>query len=93
MELTEFEEGAINACRRYRMDDDYALEDFIEDLRKIMPPTCTKTERKFLDEVKERSWYVTNPALNLFCIEIRSKHSNVILHQSDFKSNLKELVE
>ena len=66
---------------------------FVEQLRQIMPPTCTETERKFLDEIKERSWYVTNPALNLFCIEIRSKHSNVILHQSDYKTNLKELVE
>jgi hypothetical protein len=53
MELTEFEERAINACRRYRMDDDYAMEDFVEDIRKIMPPTCGKEQRKFLDEVEE----------------------------------------
>jgi hypothetical protein len=53
MELTEFEERAINACRRYRMDDDYAMEDFVEDIRKIMPPTCGVEQRKFLDEVEQ----------------------------------------
>lgn len=55
MELTEFEEkvlGAIAACRDY---DDFYEEQFIKTLHEIMPPTCTATERKFLDTFVELS--------------------------------------
>jgi hypothetical protein len=87
--LTEFEERAINACRRYRMDDDYALEDFIEDLRQIMPPVCTETERKFLDELKEKyEWDNDDRVLS------NKEGSKIdVIHQDHFDANLSELVK
>lgn len=57
MEFTEFELKvleAISACRDY---DDFYDEQFIETLRQIMPPTCTKNERAFLDEIREKFYY------------------------------------
>ncbi|MCA6437058.1 MAG: hypothetical protein IM592_11285 [Bacteroidetes bacterium] len=90
MELTEFEERAINACRRYKMDDDYALEDFVEDLRKIMPPTCTKTERKFLDEIKEKAKLIRP---NVYAIFPEPLKLRSVIFAKDFEANLSELVE
>jgi hypothetical protein len=94
MELTEFEEGAINACRRYRMDDDYALEDFIEDLRQIMPPTFTLKDRKFLDEIRGKGEYIDNMGCIIIPkLDVNSNEHTGFLFQSDFETNLSELVE
>jgi hypothetical protein len=89
-DLTEFEEGIIDYLEN---NPEHAKEEFIFYLRKIMPPTCTENERKFLDEIKEKSWHVGNKWLELDCIEIKCKHNNAILNQKEFQSNLKELVE
>ena len=90
MELTEFEERAINACRRYRMDDDYAMEDFVEDIRKIMPPTCTLIERKFLDEVMGKAKLIRP---NVYVINLEPNKISSVIFAKDFEANLSELVE
>jgi hypothetical protein len=52
MELTEFEKKILHL---YLGDECYDPNgnQFIKDLRKIMPPICSLTERKFLDTFKE----------------------------------------
>jgi hypothetical protein len=52
-ELTEFEEEIAEYVYQYANEKSYLMENFIQDLRKIMPPTCTPNERKFLDTLKE----------------------------------------
>jgi hypothetical protein len=90
MELTEFEERAINACRRYRMDDDYSLEDFIEAIRKIMPPVCTPNDRKFLDEIREKAKLIRP---NVYAIFPEPLKLRSVIFAKDFEANLSELVE
>jgi hypothetical protein len=51
--LTEFEENVLKFVKKYKEMKSYYQIDFIYDLRKIMPPTCGKEQRKFLDEVEE----------------------------------------
>jgi hypothetical protein len=65
------------------------MEDFVEDIRKIMPPVCTVNERKFLDEMKEKAKpYISQDEIIGLTIPNYST-----LFQSDFEINLSELVE
>lgn len=51
--LTEFEIGLLNRIKKvtgYGMSDS-----FIADLRQIMPPTCGKEQRKFLNFIEKTS--------------------------------------
>jgi hypothetical protein len=56
-ELTDFEKKLDELVKSYsycsgehQFPNHYS---YYEDLRKIMPPTCTENERKFLDKLKE----------------------------------------
>jgi hypothetical protein len=51
--LTEFEEKVLDILYGYEKNPELNFISFIEQLRKIMPPTCGKEQRKFLDEVEE----------------------------------------
>ena len=55
--LTEFEHEALLCAKRYLSIPSFDDDNFIENLRKIMPPTCTPNERKFFDLLRERSTY------------------------------------
>jgi hypothetical protein len=91
MELTEFEIGLLNRIKKvtgYGMSDS-----FIADLRKIMPPTCTKTERKFLDEIKRNGKIDSDGYLVFSSYEPYNDSPGTQLDQSDFEANLSELVE
>ena len=50
--LTELEENILDAVRRNYVGA-FDTKQFVKELRQIMPPTCTPTERKFLDRVRE----------------------------------------
>ncbi|CAE14753.1 unnamed protein product [Leptospira phage LE1] len=82
-----------NLANSYCYDDgtfNYSL--FEESLRKIMPPTCSKNERAFLDEIKDL--YEWNDHLGFPHLQRKeiTKYSNI--YQQDFtKCNLSELVE
>jgi hypothetical protein len=86
-ELTEFETRLFELAYEY-YEDVHAVESFIQDLRKIMPPTCTPNERKFLDEIKEKSKYIKGH-INEW-VEIGYNSS---FNQDDFEVHLKELVK
>jgi hypothetical protein len=64
---------------------------FITDLRKIMPPTCTLIERKFLDEVREKGEYEQNGSF-YFYGKINMGYDGYI-NQAGFNANLKDLIE
>jgi hypothetical protein len=86
--LTEFEIGLLNRIKKvtgYGMSDS-----FVEDLRKIMPPTCTKTERKFLDEIKEKAKLIRP---NVYAIFPEPLKLRSVIFAKDFEANLSELVE
>jgi len=87
IEPSEFEVNLISLIaemtgfRRWWWDTD-----FLADLRQIMPPTCTPNERKFLDEIKEKG---RKSILDrIFFIGDEG-----LLDQSEFDSNLSELME
>jgi len=93
--LTEFENKVLEVLEQsayisstYVQDEvDYAT--FIDLLRKIMPPTCTPNERKFLNRLNKDFYYneVENGITN-------KGNEYDILYQDTFPDiNLKELVD
>jgi len=93
MELTEFEENLLQIVKKYRTDNFYHSTDFMTDFRKIMPPICTETERKFLDGVKVN--FILDEDGDL---EIRNTRSilgkkNYIFQHDFLETNLKDLIE
>jgi hypothetical protein len=50
--LTDFEQQVLNSIDLRDTGFGIDKDSFLEDLREIMPPTCTKNERKFLDILK-----------------------------------------
>ena len=89
--LTEFEENTLQLVEKYKEIKCYYQIDFVSDLRKIMPPTCTPNERKFLDEVKEKGEYEQNGSF-YFYGKINMGHDGYI-NQAGFNANLPELLE
>ena len=87
--ITEFEENVLKFVKKYKEMKSYYQIDFIYDLRKIMPPVCTETERKFLDELKEKyEWDNDDRVLS------NKEGSKIdVIHQDHFDANLSELVE
>jgi hypothetical protein len=94
-DITEFEEKVL----RLVIDNidhgefyfDFTDEKFIADLRQIMPPTCTETERKFLDRVREDFCAIND---TIQSIGAGASGEIYCLYQSDFPDiDLKELVE
>lgn len=88
--LTEFEEKIWGVVVN-TITDRFIVKNktaFITDLRQIMPPTCTKNERKFLDEIREKGGFLKysdgQEVIDL---------PNSVINQKDFDSNLPELVE
>jgi len=51
--LTEFEEKVLDILYGYEKTPELNFISFIEKLRKIMPPTCGKEQRKFLNEIEK----------------------------------------
>lgn len=92
MELTEFEEKFTELVQNHGVIGSPDLwVKFLSKLREIMPPTCTATERKFLDEIREL--YEWNDHLGFPHLQRKeiTKYSNI--YQQDFKkTNLRELV-
>ena len=87
--LTEFEERIrmiyLN-CVAYNK----GAIGFIQDLRQIMPPTCTLNERKFLDEVKSKGKLIRP---NVYVIYREPYKIGSVIFAKDFEANLSELVE
>jgi hypothetical protein len=87
--LTEFEKKLYAIAHRTILIG--SKDDFIADLRQIMPPTCTPNERKFLDRVREIGELVDYGDENLTDVIIFPTGK---LDCIDFPGvNLKELVE
>jgi hypothetical protein len=90
--MSEFENKLLEIIRECPDVDNEFLEDqLLDNIRKIMPPTCTENERKFLD------W------LCVFeCTGLSGDNEDALyiapggsmMHSKDFPDvNLKELVE
>jgi hypothetical protein len=92
--LTDFEQQVLNSIDLRDTGFGIDKDSFLEDLREIMPPTCTKNERKFLDEIKEKFQHGKYNEQTVLCY---SDNHNVdlysLIYQDNFESNLKELVE
>jgi hypothetical protein len=95
MELTEFEAKMIHIVmyNKYGHGSNFNTEEFIADLRKIMLPTCTLNERKFLDEIKRNGKIDSDGYLVFSSYEPYNDSPGTQLDQSDFEANLSELVE
>ena len=91
MEPTEFERKMLDAIYN-TMTGNFAKgqDAYLDAIRKIMPPTCTATERMFLDEIREKLSIEIIP----FTMgkEICIQAGNTRIHQANFGTNLKELV-
>jgi hypothetical protein len=87
--ITEFEERIrmiyLN-CVAY----DKGAIGFIEQLRQIMPPTCTLNDRKILDEIKEKAKLIRP---NVYVIYREPYKIGSVIFAKDFEANLSELVE
>jgi hypothetical protein len=93
-ELTEFEVKLLESIKNIT---GYGLSKyFIQNIRKIMPPTCTENERKFLDRVREGNLYTSeskDSVVKSFIVFGNPENECSIIMQSDFPGiNLKELV-
>lgn len=90
--LTEFEEKIV-AIYKECLFAEHFPETFLRRLRQIMPPTCTKNERKFLDWIREKLRYEyeehkDGSVTNMIC------NGSSMLQQEHFPDvNLAELVE
>jgi hypothetical protein len=97
--LTEYEKRLIEIYRG-SLFSDTTPTGFIAKVRQIMPPTCSPTERKFLDRVREIGEWVESSEqgdnceeVENSCIVIVGKDDDYILEPHDFPGiNLKELV-
>ena len=98
MELTKFEHKLlrlVNNAINKGLDFDPWV--FITDLRKIMPPTCTLNERKFLDKIKKDGEY--DDDFGIQTINIYDEESNHDDMMCTFNSvvfsdmNLKDLIQ
>jgi hypothetical protein len=94
--LTEFEERTrmiYENCVAYNK----GAIGFIQELRQIMPPVCTETERKFLDKIKKDGEY--DDDFGIQTINIYDETSNHDDMMCTFNSvvfsdiNLKNLVQ
>lgn len=94
--LTEFEGEVIKALQSSAtvswtyVDDEVDYGMFLSLLKEIMPPTCSPTERAFLDEIREK-FAISNQTL--LSRQPMADGEYVTLYQSDFKCNLQELME
>jgi hypothetical protein len=93
MELTKFEQKVISMIHGFIDNSGYLEKDFIEDLRKIMPLTCTETERKFLDEIKGRGEYLEYANAKRIVFGHIDQGVKSTLYQDDFETDLKDLIE
>ena len=87
MEPTEFERKMLDVIYN-TMTGNFAKgqDAYLDAIRKIMPPTCTATERMFLDEIMEKGKY--NPGYD--AIEIGE---GTVVYNKDFQwAMVKELV-
>jgi len=90
MELTEFEEKFTELVQNHGVIGSPDLwVKFLSKLREIMPPTCTATERKFLDEIREK-FAPGYDSIKMIKPDVIG--SRVCLFQKDFKTPLKKLV-
>ncbi len=88
--LTEFEEKVLDILYGYEKNPELNFISFIEKLRKIMPPTCTPNERKFLDEVRDKAKLIS---ANVYVIYREPHKIGSVIFAKDFDANLSELVE
>lgn len=89
MELTKFEQGLKQIVATMHNGNPSHIKKVIEQIRAIMPPTCTPNERAFLDEIREKG-RPTKHGEHITINTVRGSYYE--LKQCDFKSNLKELV-
>jgi len=89
--LTEIEKQIMSLAWKSIAGTGLLEQTFIEGLREIMPFTCTVTERMFLDEIREKAKKL--PIANAWGINLNPNLlERSILWQSDFETNIKELV-
>jgi hypothetical protein len=91
MELTEFEKKAMEIYYG-SLFMEKSPQEFIEDLRKIMPPVCGVEQRKFLDEIEKLEYVVLEPTeedpkeIGLLCVsKLEGEEGQTIkLQEHDF---------
>jgi hypothetical protein len=88
-DITELENKLIAAAEKFWLDPNYMQYDFVDDLRKIMPPVCTLNDRKFLDEVKGN--YNLDDDGDLVRPASKFRRS-ATLYQYDFETNFGDLI-
>lgn len=82
---TKFEQGLKQIVATSHNGNPSHIKKVIDQIRAIMPPTCTPNERAFLDEIRENFKYSPGSG-TIF-------RAGVILYPSNFPGiNLKELV-
>jgi hypothetical protein len=91
--LTEFEENVLKFVKKYKEMKSYYQIDFIYDLRKIMPPTCGKEQRKFLNEVESNGKIDSEGYLVFPSYEPYYDSPGTQLDQSDFESDLSKVIK
>jgi len=90
MELTEFEQGLKQIVATMHNGNPSHIKEVAKQIRDILPPICTSTERAFLDEIREK-FAICNKTL--LSRQPMAEGDYVALYQSDFKCNLQELME
>jgi hypothetical protein len=90
MKLTEFEERIRMIYENFVAYNKGAIG-FIQELRNIMPPTCTLNERKFLDEIKIRGYL--NDFQDLIISEPKDYAFSALRKKDFLDIDFKELVE
>lgn len=90
--LTEFEQAMVsqvaNVFGYVNLYPEFE-DKLVRVIRQIMPPICTPNQRKFLDEIRSKGEFVKSvlPGKNAIWLNYSC------IRQSDFESNLSELVE
>jgi hypothetical protein len=91
--LTEFEEKVLDILYGYEKTPELNFISFIEQLRKIMPPTCGKEQRKFLNEVESNGKIDSEGYLVFPSYEPYYDSPGTQLDQSDFESDLSKVIK
>ena len=79
-------ENLANSCINDEIEREFMINGLIDILVRI--PTCTATERMFLDEIREKGWWVDEEEGK--GIELPQES---FLSQDDFKTPLNELIK
>lgn len=95
MELTGFEQNIIDEIFEElagtKGSINFNTSRFIKSIRQIMPPTCTATEKAFLDEIRERG-----EQYSFYAGEHRYTYIEIgesVLNQKDFTVDLREFAD